>query len=177
MSTTPKRYRLRKDVQHPNFTIPKGEVIEKKGYGDDSAYVWKWFVLHPDNVESNYEWFELITETPTEEFVWTDELVRKVVGEAHRDGFHDKPCRLYDRVENFKQSNQSHIPKDFSLETREVKTNLSTPPPKERIEVKLSTVYSHNDGYVWSAHLYSTNFIQSDKFPAIKAAIEKAINQ
>ena len=75
-----KRYRLLKDVQHPSFFIPKGELIEKKGYESDSAYVWKWFVLHPDIVENNTEWFELIPPpTKEKEFQWTDALVKHFV--------------------------------------------------------------------------------------------------
>lgn len=44
--------------------------------------------------------------TPVSEdnFKWTDELVMKIVGEAHRDGFDKKSLGVYDRVQQFKKS-------------------------------------------------------------------------
>ena len=39
----------------------------------------------------------------TDKFEWTDELVMKIVGGAHRDGYHDKPANVYERVQKFKE--------------------------------------------------------------------------
>lgn len=44
-------------------------------------------------------------EVKKEPFVWTDKLVMKIVGEAHRDGWEKYTLGLYDRVQEFKELN------------------------------------------------------------------------
>jgi len=39
-------------------------------------------------------------------FQWTDEIIEEIVGQAHRDGFHQQPLSLHDRIEKFKESKQ-----------------------------------------------------------------------
>lgn len=37
-------------------------------------------------------------------FVWTDELVSKIVAQAHRDAFEAIPLSIFDRISDFKKS-------------------------------------------------------------------------
>ena len=41
---------------------------------------------------------------PNDNFIWTEEMVKELVAEAHRHGFHREPLGIYDRIQKFKQS-------------------------------------------------------------------------
>ncbi len=49
------------------------------------------------------------------DFKWTDELVAEIVGQAHRDGYHQSPAHIYDRLQEFKQSKQPKEDKDWEI--------------------------------------------------------------
>lgn len=65
-----KRYRLLKDICSPIFNIQKGMIFAKTGSAinyEDGAYTYGndgMYPLHPNTVENNTEWFELIPEEP-----------------------------------------------------------------------------------------------------------------
>lgn len=136
MSSTPKRYRLLKDLPYVKagaiykLDSPEGTYVcdsSTAEFNEGTA----WDGLGVNAVENAAPgWFELITETPTEEFKWTDELV-KDWGSYIR--LREPNFEINEELHKWKQSksNKSHIPKDFSLEEREVKTNLSTQPVEE----------------------------------------------
>ena len=52
--------------------------------------------------ENNPDWFKEIIKPSDDNFVWTDELVMEIVGIARRDGFHNIPLSIVDRVQSFK---------------------------------------------------------------------------
>jgi hypothetical protein len=43
-------------------------------------------------------------------FQWDDKLVTEIVAQSHRDGFHQLPLGIYDRVQDFKASHQPKEP-------------------------------------------------------------------
>jgi len=85
------------------------------------------------------------------EFIWTDDMVREIVANAHKDGFQGKFLKLHDRVEQFKKYKQV----------------------EDRIEVTVSfNAASRQDLLVWV-----NKNISHDKLPLIKEAIESVLNK
>ena len=97
-------------------------------------------------------------------FKWTDELVMEIIGLTHRAGYHKEPAKVYDRVIQFKQS---------KLQSQD------KPQPSSIDRIEISNVVDANiigfnncNGYGFTSNAP----ISKDKFPAIKQAIEQAIN-
>ena len=100
-------------------------------------------------------------------FKWTDELVMEIIGLTHRAGYHKEPAKVYDRVIQFKQSKlqSQDKPQPSSIDRIEVlkignRVDIKTPEWPKAYYLQFCT----------------SKEVHSDKFPAIKQAIEQAIN-
>lgn len=177
------RYRLKKAYNTIAHTYKAGDEISNiRGY-----YILGFERLSENDMVRESEWFEEIIEedekeTPKEEFKWTDELVRIFAtrnmvefaeinnvmnrglpkGKKHEDFF-------ITTIKDFKQSQQSKP--DSNGDDK----------GKERMEVtkvwRASGGISNLDGKTFHAyHFNSVAEIPSEKLPAIKAAIERILN-
>jgi len=157
-----KKYRLLKEIQHPIFNVPIGSIIKvKNGLG-----VWgsaDWFKIDMWHLKNKPDWFEEVVEPESPVFVWTDEAVKAYVGTLLGETVQD--MNYFKEQWAKKQSKQP-----FTQAGQEVVE-------PERIEV--TSMYDLNN--VYQPQCVRTSFetsapIPEDKFPAIKQAIEAALN-
>lgn len=165
MSTTPKTYRLLKDLPYVKagaiykLDSPEGTYVcdsSTAEFNEGTA----WDGLGVNAVENAAPgWFELITETPTEEFKWTDELVK------------DWGSYIRLREPNF----------EINEELQKWKQSKSTPPPKERIRVLgFCYVGASKDPILSNQTFFEYSFKTTkaiDPSLGLIGVIEKAINQ
>lgn len=181
MTPAHKRYRLKKDINSPKLVAYKGEVgvliDNNKVFFDNGRY----FYYRAD-VEQIPEWFELITEPSIGK--WSDEAMQ-----SFAYWYKNLTAPVKDPLEEWKQSkstqperpNQNeifcgncgnptilHLAPDFKCPST---------PPKERVEVVDFDKRIGPPNGRYEVRIGGGQTIPKEKFPAIKAAIEKVINQ